>query len=173
MLAGKLEDKSYGALLATFDPHIVNGTSAMMETCSLAKLDGDGIDMFIRGMEAAVSPRCAIFTHEFKGAASRVAEAATAFGLRRDHVLVEILATFPDGSDIVDQPRHRHWARATRDAFATALPGGYPNLLGPNDPDRSADSYGGNAARLIAAKHRYDPDNVFCSTIPLPPPVQR
>ena len=50
-------------------------------------------------MERAVSPGCAIFTHEFKGAASRVPEAATAFGLRRDHVLVEILATFVDGSD--------------------------------------------------------------------------
>ena len=47
----------------------------------------------------AVSPGCAIVTHEFRGAASRVLVEATAFGLRRDHVLVEILATFPDRSD--------------------------------------------------------------------------
>ena len=29
-------------------------------------------------------------------------------------------------------------------------------------------SYGRNTARLIKAKLHYDPDNVFCSAIPLP-----
>lgn len=32
---------------------------------------------------------------------------ATAFGLRRDHVLVEILATFVDRSDEAEEQRHR------------------------------------------------------------------
>jgi hypothetical protein len=49
-----------------------------------------------------------------------------------------------------------------------ALPGGYPNLLAGDDPDRAAQSYGRNAARLIEAKRYYDPDNVFRSAIPLP-----
>jgi hypothetical protein len=94
---------------------------------------------------------------------------ATAFGLRRDHVLVEILATFGDGSDGLAEQRHRQWARAARDSFnASALPGGYPNLLAADDPQRVAKSYGGNAERLINAKRRYDPDNVFRSAIPLP-----
>jgi hypothetical protein len=94
---------------------------------------------------------------------------ATAFGLRRDHVLVEILATFGDGSGLLTEQRHRQWARATRESFsASALPGGYPNLLAADDPQRVARSYGGNAERLIIAKRRYDPDNVFRSAIPLP-----
>jgi len=168
LLAGKIERKSYGALLATFDPYIVNGMRAVMETCWLPALDADSIDTFISAMETAVSPGCAIVTHEFKGAASRVAEGASAFGLRRDHVLVEALATFPDRSNMMDEARHRRWARATRDAFATALPGGYPNLLDRNDRDRAASSYGNNAGRLVEAKRRYDPDNFFSSAIPLP-----
>ena len=49
-----------------------------------------------------------------------------------------------------------------------ALPGGYPNLLGKGEPDRALKSYGSNAERLIKAKRRYDPDNVFRSAIPLP-----
>ena len=160
---------SYGTSLTLYDPYIVNGQRVFMETCWLPPLDSAGIAAFIEAMAAAVSPGCALFTHEFKGAASRVPAEATAFGLRRDHVLVEILATFVDRSDKEQEQRHRQWARATRQAFAPmALPGGYPNFLVGDDSDRVAKSYGPNADRLIAAKRRYDPDNVFCSAIPLP-----
>lgn len=168
LLAGNIERKSYGTLLATFEAHIVSGLRTFVETCWLPAFDDECIDVFIHAMETAVSPGCAIFTHEFKGAASRVAADATAFGLRRDHVLVEMMASFDDRSDALEEQRHRHWARVTREAFAAALPGGYPNFLGRQDGDRAASSYGCNAERLIKAKHLYDPDNVFCSAIPLP-----
>jgi Berberine and berberine like len=49
-----------------------------------------------------------------------------------------------------------------------ALPGAYPNFLVAADVDRVARSYGPNASRLMRAKRRYDPDNVFRSAIPLP-----
>jgi FAD/FMN-containing dehydrogenase len=130
LLAGAVDVSSYGASLTAFDAYIVNGQRALMETCWLPALDSGGIDVFIAAMETAVSPGCAIFTHEFRGAASRVPAAATAFGLRRDHVLVEILAVFADRSEELEEQRHRQWARATLEAFdRMALPGGYPNLL--------------------------------------------
>jgi FAD/FMN-containing dehydrogenase len=169
LLAGNLEAMSYGTSLTLFDPYIVNGQRVFMETCWLPALDSAGIDVFVEAMATAASPGCALFTHEFKGAASRVPADATAFGLRRDHVLVEILATFVDRSDKEEEQRHRQWARATRQAFAPmALPGGYPNFLAGDEPDRVAKSYGPNAGRLIAAKRHYDPDNIFNSAIPLP-----
>jgi len=68
----------------------------------------------------------------------------------------------------MDEPLHRHWACSARQAFATALPGAYPNLLGRNDPYRAARSYGGNEMRLMEIKRRIDPENVFSSAIPLP-----
>ncbi|MGA7264479.1 MAG: BBE domain-containing protein, partial [Stellaceae bacterium] len=169
LLAGCLEAMSYGTSLTLYDPYIVNGQPVFMDTCWLPALDSAAIDVFVEAMETAASAQCAVFTHEFKGAASRVPAEATAFGLRCDHVLVEILATFVDRSDKEEEQRHRQWARATRQAFAPmALPGGYPNFLAGDDLDRVAKSYGPNASRLIAAKRRYDPDNVFCSAIPLP-----
>ncbi|WP_027582731.1 FAD-binding oxidoreductase [Bradyrhizobium sp. Ai1a-2] len=168
LLAGGIERKSYGALLGMFDPYIANGLQTVMDSCWLPSLDRNAIDAFVYAMENTVSPGCAIITHEFRGAASSVTEAATAFGLRRDHLLVEILASFPDQSDAGDMPRHRNWMHATREAFAAALPGGYPNFLGKDELDRARQSYGGNAGRLMEIKHRYDPDNVFSSAIPLP-----
>ena len=169
LLDNTLDAVRYGTSLAAFDAYLVNGQRTFMETCWLPALDSGSIDILIEAMAAAVSPGCAIFTHEFRGAAARVPAEATAFGLRRDHVLVEILATFVDRSDQIEEQRHRQWARAALQAFdAMALPGGYPNLLAGDDPDRAAQSYGRNAARLIEAKRYYDPDNVFRSAIPLP-----
>jgi hypothetical protein len=154
--------------LTVFDPYLVDGQREIMDTCWLTALDGRCIDVSIRAMEMAVSSGCAIFTHEFKGAASRVPEEATAFGLRRDHILVEILAGFVDGSDKLEERQYTGWVRATRESFeAIALPGAYPNLLATDD-DRVVQSYGDNGKRLIEAKRHYDPDNVFFSAIPLP-----
>jgi FAD/FMN-containing dehydrogenase len=168
-LVSAVQTTSYRTSLTVFDAHIVNGLQTFMETCWLPVLDGGAIDAVINAMTTTLSSGCAVFTHEFKGAASRVPEQATAFGLRRDHVVVEILATLPDRSDALEEKRLQQWARATRNAFdVTALPGGYPNFLTDEDADRVMRSYGGNAERLIAAKRRYDPGNLFSSAIPLP-----
>ena len=67
----------YGRSLTAFDAYIVNGQRTFMETCWLPALDSGSIHVFIEAMETAVSPGCAIFTHEFKGAASRVPVEAT------------------------------------------------------------------------------------------------
>lgn len=169
LLAGSVSTQSYGASLRLFDGHFVNGHRVFADNCLLPRLDADAVDILIRTMETAVSPGCAIITHEFKGAASRVPVAATAFGLRRDHVLIEIVAIFPGQSDIREAIRHQQWARITRQALMPiSLPGGYPNMLASGDVERAAKSYGGNLERLLAIKRQYDPGNVFHSAIPLP-----
>jgi len=168
-LTNTVDMMSYRDRLALLDPLVVNGLRVFMETCWLPALNGAAIEIVIEAMKNAASPGCAIFTHDFKGAATRVPADATAFGLRHQHVLVEILALWPDGPDRILWHRHQEWARATRGALdAIALPGGYPNLLARDAADRVAKSYGGNAERLLAIKRRYDPDNIFRSAIPLP-----
>lgn len=169
LLDNTVDAVRYGTSLSVFDPHIVNGQRTFMETCSLPALDDAAIDAVVETMAKAVSPGCAIFTHEFRGAASRVPVDATAFGFRRDHVLMEILASFDDRSGPSAERRHQQWVRDTLGMFdGIALAGGYPNLLGPGDTARAAASYGPNLERLIGIKQHYDPDNVFRSAIPLP-----
>jgi hypothetical protein len=168
LLAGTVEMMSYCTLLTAFDPYLTDGLRVFMNSCWLPALDGESIDLAIQAMEGA-GLGCAIFTHEFRGAASRIPEGATAFGLRRDHVLIDFLAAFPDRSDLLEEGRYRQWTRTAREVFdGKSLPGGYPNLLAPGDYERAERSYGGHALRLLAAKQHYDPDNVFRSAIPLP-----
>jgi FAD/FMN-containing dehydrogenase len=169
MVVSTLTTTAYGTSLAIFDTFLAPGQRLFMETCWLPTLDSRSIDVFIRAMATAASPGCAIITHEFRGAASRVPAVATAFGLRRDHVLVEILAAFTDRAEPRDGHWHQRWAQAALRAFdGIALPGGYPNLLAKGEVERAAKSYGVNAERLMRAKLHYDPDNIFNSAIPLP-----
>ena len=169
LVVSTLVATSYGSSLEKFDPFFATGQRVFMATCWLPTLDRQAIDVFIRAMATAASPGCAIITHVFRGAASRVPVATTAFGLRRDHVLVEILASFTDRSEPRDEHWNRRWTQATLRAFdGITLPGGYPNLLAKDEVERAVKSYGVNAGRLIRAKQHYDPDNIFNSTIPLP-----
>ena len=159
----------YGASLTAFDAHIVNGQRVLIDTCWLAALDEGSIDALVAAMAGAVSPGCAILTHEFRGAAARVPADATAFGFRREHVLIEIIVSFEEAAMPNAESEHGVWVRAAVEALAPfSFPGGYPNLLAPRNFNRAAQSYGPNGDRLAKAKRRYDPDNVFTSAIPLP-----
>jgi Berberine and berberine like len=48
-----------------------------------------------------------------------------------------------------------------------ALPGGYPNMLDPDDSEQIPFAYGNNTERLIAAKKQFDQYDVFSSATPL------
>lgn len=82
--------------------------------------------------------------------------------------MVEIIAAWePTAED--DGEKHRAWARGLSEELAAhALPGGYPNMLGPDDYERTAQAYGANTGRLQQLKRRFDPDGVFRSAISLP-----
>jgi hypothetical protein len=113
--AHSIEQRSHGALLTAVDAQIVNGRATTMETCSVPALDRASIEAFVGASTRAPSPGCVLVKHEFKGAASRVAPDKTAFTLRRDHVLIEIIAA------ITDERKSRRRGQAS--AMGTAWPG--------------------------------------------------
>jgi FAD/FMN-containing dehydrogenase len=160
---------TYADMLAQFDAWVeaADGYHWETRTRSLPTLTAEAADAIIAAKARAASPYCAVFWHHFHGVATRMAPDGAAFGLRREHLMVEIVAGWkPDGDD---GAAHRRWARDLWQSLAPfALPGGYANLLGPDDREQAAAAYGGNAARLRVLKQRFDPDGVFTSAIPLP-----
>jgi len=164
-----------GEMLRMFDDHAVNGRHYALETRWVSALTPEVIALLVTGGGAKPSPFAVIALQHFRGAAARVPVDATAFGLRREHFLIAIIAAWEDdagdASAAGEATRHRQWAERLSLALAltpAALPGGYPNLLGPHQRDRAALAYGYKIARLQRAKQRFDPDGVFSSATPLP-----
>src|SRR5262249_27639639 len=100
-------------------------------TRSLPELTDAAEAILLQAANGITSPRSAISIHHFHGAATRVPVRDTAFGLRENHLMVELIACW-EPSEADDGSEHRDWADRTARALEPhASPGGYPNLLGP------------------------------------------
>ncbi|MFI6257311.1 FAD-binding oxidoreductase [Micromonospora zamorensis] len=165
-LVDQIAPMPYADALRMFDGGMVDGNHYLLRTRWLPALTASTVDVLVDAARQVSSPFSALAVHHFHGAATRVRLADTAFGLRTDHLLTEIIAVWAPG----DQARpHREWAEHTSAALAPhALPGGYPNLLAPEESDRVRLAYGANWPRLRRAKHRYDPRDLLTAVPTLP-----
>ena len=165
----QLGPMTYSNMLAVFDAwaDATDGCHWETRTRSLPALTPDVIDVIIRAVADRTSPYSMVNWHHFHGAATRIPAEKISFGLRQEHFMVEIIASWkPYGSNAA---AHRQWAQDLWEALAPfALPGGYANFLTPHNREQVRDAYGGNGSRLRALKHRFDPDGLFASAIPLP-----
>jgi FAD/FMN-containing dehydrogenase len=95
------------------------------------------------------------------GAASRVPAAATAFGLRRVHYSINIVAAWVDPAQ---SEQCIAWARSLSLALESfGASDAYVNYLGDEGAAAVRASYGVNYERLALLKRKYDPDNLFRS----------
>ena len=164
-LQAHIEWMTCDELLSLYDAHVVNRRHYAVETRWLADLTVESIAALAAAGEQRSSPHSMIALHHFHGAGTRIPLAATAFGLRDPHFLVEIIASWVGD----DGARHREWARdLSRRLAPAALPGGYPNLLAPDAHAQIAAAYGENAERLRKLKQHFDPTGFFSSATPLP-----
>src|SRR6516165_5615713 len=163
-LATQVAPMTYGELLGQWDAHVVGGQHWAVRTRTLPGFTPEIIDALVEAGRTRTSLQSLLPVHHCHGASTRIPSDETAFANRREHFMVEIVAGWPPGDD----SPHRAWADSVSAALAPyALPGGYQNLLGPDDHEQIANAYGDNAVRLLGAKTHYDPDGVF-TAIPLP-----
>ncbi|WFE52734.1 FAD-dependent oxidoreductase [Micromonospora sp. WMMD1155] len=166
-LVDQIAPMPYADALRMFDGGMVDGNHYLLRTRWLPALTDRAVDVVVDAARQVSSPFSALAVHHFHGAATRVRRADTAFGLRTEHLLAEIIAVWAPGDSA--EP-HRDWAERTSTGLAPhALPGGYPNLLAPEETDRVRLAYGANWPRLRRAKHRYDPRELLTAVPTLPP----
>jgi hypothetical protein len=153
-------------LMAGTDALFPFGRHVELRPRTVAELTPEAAALLVEGAATAESPHSAVSLHGLHGAAARVPAEATAYGMRRPHLVVESIAVWEPGDPGADA--HRAWVRGLSESLAPhALPGTYANLLGDDDPAQAEHAYGAHAARLLRAKDRYDPGHVF-RAIPLP-----
>ncbi|WP_063129794.1 FAD-binding oxidoreductase [Nocardia fusca] len=167
-LVSQVASTTLPEMLAAMDAQFPFGRHTEIRTRSVSSLTSGVRDMLTLAGSPLTSPLSAVSVHTLLGAGARVPAAETAFGNRDPHFMIEIIALWePDDTRAAE---HRAWAgNLTSILEPEALPGGYPNLLGPDDTAQVAHAYGPNTERLLAVKRRVDPDHVF-HAIPLPDP---
>jgi hypothetical protein len=125
---------------------------------SLPHLSDEALDTAIAFGSSRPSPFCSIVFYQIHGAAMRVDPAETAFALRHDHSILEMIAQW---SQREAQP-HMEWVhRFGRAIKPFAEEGVYVNFLADEGEARIRASYGPNYERLVQIKNRYDPENFF------------
>lgn len=150
--------------LHLLDEFVPRGRHYELRTANVAGLSSAVIDALVHAGSNRTSPFSAVGIHHFHGASTRVGATDTAFGIRTPHFVVEIIAAWEHEEGTV----HRQWAQSLyENVLADALPGGYPNLIGPAQRSQADAAYGPNAARLLDIKRRWDSASRFTAT-PLP-----
>jgi hypothetical protein len=151
----------YAGFQSALDSTVVHGWNYYWKSTHLPELRDDLIDVIAEHAFSCASPRSYAAMFHLKGAVSRVAEGATAFGNRQASHAITLDGVWRPGENFGD--RDTAW---TRDFFTSLGPfreGVYVNFLGGDeDPDRVREAYGDSVYdRLAGVKRMYDPDNVF------------
>ena len=130
---------------------------------SLLRMDEEAVERLLEAARVTPSQGCWILSHDFRGAATRIASDVTAFPLRRDHFNVNIISGWVAPEDASP---HLEWTNdAVESLSQLAIPGGYVALLSAEERPRVRDFYGEATARLSSVKSRVDPNNMFRSNV--------
>lgn len=141
------------------------GRNYYLLTRNLRRLDPAAIDILTAGARRMPPPFSALMLHDFHGTPTEVPAHATAFPLRKNHFMVEILPSW-DHSPEHNCREEIGWAdQLDRELSAIACTGGYINLLKPFEVDRVRKFYGPAARRLLETKRRVDPRDLFRSGV--------
>ena len=148
----------YTALQTSFDAGNPTGQRYYWKSQHLTGLPDELIDAVCRFAGDLHGEFTIIGIEPLGGAYGRVSPDATAFPHRDVPFSLGIWTGWAEPAADADNVA---W---TRDFFAAVQPfgaGAYVNYLGDDEGDRIDEAYGGNLARLVEIKRRWDPDNLF------------
>jgi FAD/FMN-containing dehydrogenase/pimeloyl-ACP methyl ester carboxylesterase len=165
-----VEPMPYTAVQQLLDADYPSGLRNYWTGEFLTGLPDEAIDVMVRFHATKPSPLGSFFVLPGGGAAGRVAPGATVLDQRSAAFNFHVTSLWADPAD--DEPNIA-WTRELRAAmqpFATGRV--YVNFIGDEEgEERAVAAYGGREgyARLQAIKDRYDPGNLFRSSVNIRP----
>lgn len=156
--ADAIVPKPFTVHQAMLDAMQPSGRNYYWKSDDLPGLSDGAIDTIVAHSEAITSPTTIVAMFQLGGAASRVAEDATAYGHRNAQHALNCNASWDQG----DPGPQIQWAGNFSTAIQPFSAGVYVNFLGDEGEDRARAAYGApKYDRLVALKNRYDPTNFF------------
>ncbi|TMD31892.1 MAG: FAD-binding oxidoreductase [Chloroflexi bacterium] len=149
----------YPALNSAFDGLVPPGLQHYWKANFVKELTDEAIAAHIEHGPKIPAVNSTMHIYPINGAVHRVASDATAFGHRDANFATVIAGMWPE-------PAHNtaniKWVRDYYDATAPhSEQGGYINFAADDDQGRAPANFGKNYQRLVEAKRKYDPDNLF------------
>ena len=149
----------YPALNSAFDGLVPPGLQHYWKANFVKELTDEAIAAHIEHGPKIPAVNSTMHIYPINGAVHRVASDATAFGHRDANFATVIAGMWPE-------PAHNtaniKWVRDYYDATAPhSEQGGYINFAADDDQGRAPANFGKNYQRLVEAKQKYDPDNLF------------
>lgn len=149
----------YTAWQQTFDPLLAPGARNYWKSHNFVDLSDGAIDVAVKYVQSLPSPHCEIFFGLIGGATTRPKPDATAYSHRDAIYVCNVHGRWETAAE--DQ-KGTAWARGFfREAAPYATGGVYVNFLTDDEPERIKAAYGPGYERLVSAKKKYDPDNLF------------
>ncbi len=157
----QVTEMGYADLMAFYETMTPAGRHVAMRTRTVQDITPAVARALVQAGDTLPTPMSGIPINQLRGPSTTVDVEKTAFGYRTPHFVVEIAAAWTP-----DLPgEHAAWARDVSAGLQPhSLPGGYVNIIGPDEQDQAEDAYGPNTDRLLNAKQAYDPANVFSAT---------
>lgn len=149
----------YTAWQQTFDPLLTPGARNYWKSHNFADLSDGAIDVAVKYVQSLPSPHCEIFFGLIGGATTRPTPDATAYSHRDAIYVCNVHGRWETAAE--DQ-QCTAWARGFfKEAAPYATGGVYVNFLTDDEPERVRAAYGPGYERLVTAKNKYDPGNLF------------
>jgi FAD/FMN-containing dehydrogenase len=149
----------YPAINTLFDALLPPGLQQYWKGSFATELTDGAIDAHLIHGPDIPTVNCAMHIYPLNGAVSRVAGDATAFAYRDTKFATVIAGAWPNHAD---NEKNIKWVKDYYKALEPhSSAGGYINFMDADDQGRIKENYKGNYERLVSAKRRYDPQNLF------------
>jgi FAD/FMN-containing dehydrogenase len=155
------------AIQQMLDPTAPHGMRNYSRSHWLGELPDAAIEELVRRHADVPSPMSLVINGRMGGAVERVSREATAFGHRDANRLLLVVSAWWEGDD----DEQIDWCQGIFDAMTPHSTGGvYMNFVEDEGDRRVRAGYAEDIwLKLVAAKRRWDPDNVFHLNPNIPP----